>query len=369
MTEMISLRFAAFASVLCSPLVAHAAPVWLGDFETNDLSQWNGALNQNIDGVDYITIATDVVVQGSYSARIELHNDAVWPNGLKRVELHHSPDAGRTDEGATTWFAWSFYLPEALPDDPGATIGYWETDNSYQQMMAFNTNGETIRFITQKPNYAEHWVGDGVLTAGEWHRIAMRVLWSTSPDTGEVEVWYDGEQVVAGVNAQTLNDDNSTFTQLGLLRGQIEFDDVPVIYLDDAVEGDSIEDVHPELEPTGGDSSSSGGPSDSSGGNDETTDASASATGPSDDSTGASGPDETLSGSATAASTDATASATATATAGSDDTSSGIAGNDDDASGCGCTSTPRGGSAFALLAALGLLSSRGTRAGARRRAR
>ncbi|HWB74864.1 MAG TPA: polysaccharide lyase [Nannocystaceae bacterium] len=358
---MISLRFAAFASVLCTPLVAQAAPVWLGDFETNDLSQWNGTLNGNVDGVDYITIATDVVVQGSYSARVELHNDAVWPNGLKRVELHHSPDAGRTDEGATTWFAWSFYLPEALPEDPGATIGYWETDNSYQQMMAFNTNGETIRFITQRPGYVEHWVGDGVLTAGEWHRIAMRVLWSTNPDVGEVEVWYDGEQVVAGVNAQTLNDENSTFTQLGLLRGQVEFDDVPVIYLDDAVEGDSIEDVHPDLEPMGGtdSGSSSGGPSDSSGGADETT--SASATGPSDDSTGVSGDDETQSGSATAASTDATASGSASATAGSDDTSSGTAGNDDDASGCACNSTPRSGSALALLAALGLVRRRRNR--------
>jgi hypothetical protein len=345
---MISLRFAAFASVLCSPVLAHAAPVWVGDFETNDLSQWNGTLNGNVDGVDYITIATDVVVQGSYSARIELHNDAVWPNGLKRVELHHSPDAGRTAEGATTWFAWSFYLPEALPEDPGATIGYWETDSSYQQMMAFNTNGETIRFITQKPNYAEHWSGDGLLTAGEWHRIAMRVLWSTNADTGEVEVWYDGEQVVAGVNAQTLNDGNSTFTQLGLLRSAVEFDDVPVIYLDDAVEGDSIEDVHPDLEPMGGDSSSSGGPSDSSGGNDETTDASASATASGDDTTGSSSPGDSLPGTTNVTTTDATASGTATATAGTEDTTGATAANDDDTSGCGCTSTPRGGSVFAL---------------------
>ena len=67
----------------------------------------------------------------------------------RRAQVHEQtePAPGRTAEGATTWFAWSFYLPETLPEGSDQAIGYWESNNSYQQMMAFNTNGDDIRFL------------------------------------------------------------------------------------------------------------------------------------------------------------------------------------------------------------------------------
>ena len=71
------------------PAVAHAEPAWSGDFETGDLAQWNYLLNPTINRVDYITLEEGEVAQGDYAARIELHNDAVWGNGLKRVEMQH----------------------------------------------------------------------------------------------------------------------------------------------------------------------------------------------------------------------------------------------------------------------------------------
>ena len=71
----------------------------------------------------------------------------------------------------------------------------------------------------------------------------MRVLWSTDPDVGEVDVWFDGVQVVAGAHAATLADSNSAFVQFGLLRGDADFSDVPVIYVDDALEGASLAEV------------------------------------------------------------------------------------------------------------------------------
>lgn len=239
--------------VLAASARANAAPVWIGDLETNDLSQWDGALN-----ADHISVVSMPVLQGTYAAQIQLTNDATWPNGLKRVELHHGPDAGRTAEGEELYFAWSFYLPETLPTDPGHQIGYWESDQSYQQMMAFNVDGEHMQFITQQPDYAVHWDADGMATAGVWHRIAMRILWSKDAGTGTVDVWFDGTQVVDQAVAQTLADDNDHFTQIGLLRGNIEFaGEPPIILLDDAVEGDTLEDVHPEL--PGGEGGGGGG--------------------------------------------------------------------------------------------------------------
>jgi hypothetical protein len=104
---------------------------------------------ENEQGTPYIIVGGDPAAEGRNAARIELHNDAEWPNGLKRVELQHQPDDARTAEGATTFFAWSFYLPETLPEDPSQTIGYWETAQSYQQMMAFDVAGESITFSTR----------------------------------------------------------------------------------------------------------------------------------------------------------------------------------------------------------------------------
>jgi hypothetical protein len=233
-----ALALAAFAAA--PP--ARSAQVWVGDIETGDLSQWSGTLFG-----EHITVVQSPVLQGSYAAQIQLTNDAVWQNGLKRVELNHSPGAARTAEGTELYFAWSFYLPETLPTDPSQQIGYWESDNSYQQMMAFNVMGEHIQFITQKPQYKVQWEADGKVTAAAWHRIAMRVKWSKDPAQGSIDVWFDGEKVVTGVAAQTLADDNAHFTQIGLLRGKVEFQDAPILLIDDAVEGDSETDVHPAL--------------------------------------------------------------------------------------------------------------------------
>ncbi len=312
-----------FAAVVTISASAAADVAWVGDFEDGTVDQWDGALNaQNI------SVVTDPAAQGSYAAQITLTNDAVWPNGLKRVELHHGPDPARTAEGAQTFFAWSFYLPETLPTDPSAQIGYWESDQSYQQMMAFQVEGERITFATRRPQNQIHWDQDGAVTAGAWHRIAMRIFWSKDEAQGQVDVWFDGAQVVTGAQAQTLADDNPHFTQVGLLRGQVEFADSPVILIDDAVEGDTLEDVRPDAlsQGTGG-----GGGGGATAGN-------------------------TTSGGATtgagASSTSSTGSGTGAGTGGA----SADGGGDDDG---GCRTSGRGdATALVLLGALGLIVSR-----------
>ncbi|MEM7156068.1 MAG: polysaccharide lyase [Myxococcota bacterium] len=238
--------------------VANADVVWEGTFEGGDLSEWSYVLNEQIEGSTYAFAQQETVLEGSYAGRIELHNDAVWPNGLKRVELQHGPGAARTAEGSTLWFAWSFYLPEALPDDSTQQIGYWESDQSYQQIMAFEVQGQDIAFYTRQPSNLEQWRMEGVVTPGQWHRIAMGVTWSTDASQGSVDVWFDGNAVVEGAGAQTLADDNPHFVQLGLLRPAVEFGDVPVIFIDDAVEGDTREDVRAEVDPEPGDDESGG---------------------------------------------------------------------------------------------------------------
>ena len=331
------LPFASALLVALASLPASAAIVWTGDLETGDLSQFNYVLNGDVDGNVYANAVQDLVLQGAFAARIELHNDAVWPNGLRRVELQHLPDAARTAEGATTCFAWSFHLPEALPEDPGHTLGYWESQNSYQQMMAFNSNGDDLRFITQQPSYTEHWNAQDVLTAGVWHRIAMCVLWSQDPGVGTVDVWFDGEQVVTAAAAKTLADGNPHFAQIGLLRGNVDYDGVPVIYIDDVLEGDSIEEVDPPDVPGGSDSS----------GGEET-----GGSGGLDDTGGSSGGDPTTGG---VSSSDGVpegsegGSSSATSDAGSGSSGPDAADGGDEGSGCSCRTRPGSASAWWML--------------------
>lgn len=336
------------AVVSLGPGAAAAAPVWIGDLESGDFSQWSYLLNPEINGVPYAQVIGDTVVQGRWAARIELHNDALWPNGLKRVELQHGPEPARTAEGATTFFAWSFYLPEVLSADPSQQIGYWESANSYQQMMAFEVSGQRIMFSTRRPQNVVQWDADGVVTAGVWHRIAMRILWSKDPAVGEVDVWFDGDQVVTAAAAQTLADDNPHFTQVGLLRGQVEFADVPVIVIDDAVEGDLLEDVHPDPAPPGGSTSDSGGETGETGGGGSSGDATTSTTGD-----GSSGdvPEPTTGAPAgtTTTAAETTGATTGTGGSGAGAGETGAIDKGDDAGGCGCDVGPPG------LGSLGLL--------------
>lgn len=312
--------------VLGGSRVASAAPAWTGDMETGDLSEWSFLANP-----EHSQVVTDPVAHGSHAAQIQLTNDAVWPNGLKRVELNHAPADGRTAEGATTFFAWSFYLPAALPSDPSQQIGYWESNNSWQQMMAFEVIGQDITFSTRRPDNVVQWDAPGVVTPGVWHRLAIGIHFSQDPAVGRVNVWFDGAQVVTEAAAQTLADGNSMFTNVGLLRGAIEFADSPVIVLDDAVEGDAIEDVHPAIDPGTGSGGAGGGATSGAGG-----------------------------ASSSAGSGGNTGSGANAASGGGSDASGGAAAGEGDSSG-GCSMAARKGSdagVWAWLAAAALIASR-----------
>jgi MYXO-CTERM domain-containing protein len=342
---------AASVAMLATATTAHAEVAWVGGFETGDLSQWTFIAHG-----EYIDVQTDLVGEGEYAARVELHNDAVWPNGLQRVELQHLPDAARTSDGETTWFAWSFYLPEALPEEPYHAIGYWESNNTWMQSMAFIVRGDDIEFVTRHPSHVSQWQADDVVTPGVWHRIAMRITWSLG--TGSVDVWYDGNQVVDGAEARTLSDGNPHFVQIGLFREPAELDEVPVIILDDAVEGDSFEDVRPADVPgVGGED---GGSSDDGG---------ESTAGPADDTGGSGGEvgglDTSGGGVGDGATTGATGDDAADPPAGSSTgdgalppgfgSVEGDAGaSDDDGAGCQCRSSGSGrsGAAWGLVALL-----------------
>lgn len=222
------------------PLLTAAAPaevIWRGDFETGNLEQWKGGAPKS----DAVKIVQDPVREGKYAVRIDGSN-AAKRGTLDRIEFQHQPEPPGTVEGTERWFGWSIYLPKKFTDTMHQ-VGYFETRNSWSQLMSFEVKGEDIQFSTRVP-YKLHWSGKGKLTAGHWHDFAVHVLWSRDPAKGFVEIWFDGEKVVPLAKTATLKDENPCFLQVGFMR---ETSDVPEsIVLDHVVEGTTQQDVTPK---------------------------------------------------------------------------------------------------------------------------
>src|SRR5262249_44755714 len=145
--------YRSLAGVLLALLLVSAASaeiIWRGDFETGDTKQWKGAPK------DGVTIVKDPVREGKYALRIDGTN-AAKRGKLDRIEFQHQPAPPGTAEGTERYFAWSVYVPKKLTDSHHA-VGYFETRNSWTQLMAFEAKGEDLLFTTRVP-YTRHWSG------------------------------------------------------------------------------------------------------------------------------------------------------------------------------------------------------------------
>ena len=192
------------------------------------MKQWSGPPKS-----DSVKVVTEPVREGKYAVRIDGTNAA--RRGKKdRIEFQHQPKPPGTAEGTERDFGWSIYLPKKFTNTPHS-LGYFETRNSWTQLMAFEVNGEDILFSTRVP-YQRHWSGKGKLTAGKWHDFALHVLWSRDPSKGFVEVWSTGKRWCRSRRQRTLRDENVAFFQIGLFR---ETSAVPeTILIDRVIEAD-----------------------------------------------------------------------------------------------------------------------------------
>jgi hypothetical protein len=226
------------AGVLLAFLVLSAGTVlaevlFRGDFETGDTKQWKSTPKS-----DAVKVVTSPVREGKYALRIDGTN-AARRGKLDRIEFQHQPRD--TAEGTERYFGWSVYLAKKFTDTHHS-VGYFETRNSWSQVMSFEARGEDVLFTTRQP-YTRHWSGKGKLTAGRWHDFALHVLWSRDPKKGLVELWFDGEKVVPLTRTATLRDENAVFFQIGLMR---ETSDVAeTILIDHVVEATTLAEVTP----------------------------------------------------------------------------------------------------------------------------
>jgi hypothetical protein len=224
------------AMLLLSATTSSAEILWRGDFETGNTEQWKST--PRFDG---IKVVTEPAREGKYALRIDGTN-AARKGKLDRIEFQHQPKPPGTAEGTERWFGWSVFVPKKLTDD-FHSVGYFETRNSWRQLMAFEVRGEDITYSTRVP-YARRWTGKGKFTPARWHDFAVHVLWSRDPEKGFVEVWFDGELVVPRAKTATLLDENVAFFQIGFMRASIEVPET--ILIDHVVEATTREEVTPK---------------------------------------------------------------------------------------------------------------------------
>jgi Polysaccharide lyase len=234
------MRLTAYLLIACliSPF-AQGRTLWKADFETANTGQWHWIANP-----EAIRVSSECSFDGKFSGKITLSGDPkyLW-NGqpeLNRSEFHYTPEPGSTHEGKETFYAFSFYLPEAFTLDGRHELGYWESDKTWQQMMRFNIQGEDFSFKATAQD-EPFWIKKNGAKAKQWHKVAMHIFWSTDPKKGTVEIWLDGEHM-GKYFFQTLTTEKADmFNQLGILRNQQE--KVETIYIDKVFATDNLTEL------------------------------------------------------------------------------------------------------------------------------
>jgi len=109
--------------VVTVPSVAQAAPDWVGDFETGDLSQWTLSA-QVIGNADNMGVTEEVVAEGQYAARIQVDPGDMSPSGHSRNEVVYVPDAG-SFEDSEVWYSFSLRPGDDAYADTWHLVYYW----------------------------------------------------------------------------------------------------------------------------------------------------------------------------------------------------------------------------------------------------
>ncbi len=211
--------------VLITAMPTFATVLFNGNFETADHSQWSD-LSWNLDRpeAEQFEIVTDIVREGTYAARMTVHDgDEFLDTGGERVQLER-PDAYNEEEGTEYWYSWSTFFPADwqnltnAPDD-WLLIADWHATNNADfseicqpLQIELNGNNQLIATILSgnvtgydcfngsgTANYFDQVIVDG-LDLGKWNDFVIHVKW-TVEDTGVVEIWHK-------------TDDEATFTKV-----------------------------------------------------------------------------------------------------------------------------------------------------------
>jgi len=173
-----------------------------GDFETGDLSQWEGA--QRADP-GRVTVVTRPVDQGRFSGRFEVRKgDSVAKgsgNGNRAEVLARRQDGDGVwpdREGTERYYGWSTYFPRNYPVVRKAwqTFVQWKNKGSGSSPIAMGIYNGRMHLHAKVRGGPAGKLWKAPLVRGRWQRFVMHVKWSPDPRVGFVELWHNGRRVL-----------------------------------------------------------------------------------------------------------------------------------------------------------------------------
>jgi Polysaccharide lyase len=205
---------------------------------------------------DRLTIAPNPNGDGNV-LRVEVRSgDVAIPadvgTGKSRAEIHQTRECGDNYPVDTEWFyGWDILVPSDFP---------YDGSNAFQIVGQFHHRGTGSPQISVQlgienggPVYRIMWrelvtdptteIATVPFTLGEWTRFTWRIVWSTDPQVGEIELRADGIDVLGGVfRGATAYDQQPKALKIGLYRGAGVTTD-NIIFYDDLIIGDSWSNV------------------------------------------------------------------------------------------------------------------------------
>lgn len=212
-------RAIALGLFLVAP-AAMAEPIWVGDFETGDWSQWSSEIDVHEGTTDRVQVVTEPVAQGRFALKTTVRHGDINNNGSRAEVVLREP---MFHQGDDVWFHWFTMFPEDYqPTEKWVLYTQWHS-SGFGVPLGFNLHDETLSFRVMGHEYDRRsdWTGgtmwEAQLERGKWMEFLLHVKFSDADD-GFIEVWKDGEQIVAGTNHPTLDPGDYVYLKQGLYR-------------------------------------------------------------------------------------------------------------------------------------------------------
>jgi Polysaccharide lyase len=218
----VSLMVIGLAPILLYGNAAHARLIQYIDFETGDLSQFNGSISK-YDGLSYISVENTRRRAGHYAAKCH------FDTGQDRVEITTANGVSTTGQyginGQTNWYGWSMWIPKGISDDQWTILSQWHYHTPGSIVDSLETlkgsgNSPTrlslsptgmLKFAlfhqvgsTQKTDQVYE-LGNNLIQYNNWNDFVMQVKWTSQTD-GFVSLWANGQQVLSLTGTATYFD-------------------------------------------------------------------------------------------------------------------------------------------------------------------
>lgn len=218
------------------------------DFESNDLSGWDGI---GITGDADVDVSDSRAHSGQYSGAVTIYDANDGGNGV-RLELYKrfsEPDDPKNLPDEAYYSAW-YYIPEDI--DGNNNIMQWK--QAYQDKPNHQTRKKTFS-VTLKgmvPHLSSKIDRDGNFTkgvnvdiaknpvpTGQWFHLECFYRWSTRPD-GSVFCWLDGYEILRAerVTTQSSHVQWLSYPRQWTINNYGVSEQIPpthTLYIDDAV--------------------------------------------------------------------------------------------------------------------------------------